>query len=224
MSRMPSARWAGRRGAHLRGEPAGRPAPAEAVLGRLAVARPRRARRSAGRRISSTVRSTERTARLSSSRRSAAVLVEARRASTSAAWGTTGPVPRSRAIEMADETLCVSSRAWRSASISASSNCRWPPWLRRGEGKPKRRSQLRSVFGLTPSMAAAAFVRIALMARGIEPLVRFGQLPQGLVQFGRLLQAAGAGRRQRDGGRAAATSRNASSCSIVKRRCPPGVR
>ena len=41
--------------------------------------------------------------------------------------GEDGPLPRSRAIEIADETLCVSSKAWRSASISVRSNWRWPP-------------------------------------------------------------------------------------------------
>ena len=64
---------------------------------------------------------------------------------------------------IAEEMLWVSSKAARSASISARSNWRWPPAVRRGSGKPKRRSQERSVFGLTPSIAAAAFVRIAPM-------------------------------------------------------------
>ena len=41
--------------------------------------------------------------------------------------------------------------------------------VRRGSGKPNRRSQERSVFGLTPSIAAAAFVRIAGMVERIAP-------------------------------------------------------
>ena len=61
----------------------------------------------------------------------------------------------------------VSSKAWRSASTSASSYWRWPPAVRRGAGKPKRRSQLRKVFGLTPSITAAAFVRTTLMIHGL---------------------------------------------------------
>jgi hypothetical protein len=65
--------------------------------------------------------------------------------------------------------LRVCSNAARSASISATSNCRWPPALRRGSGKPKRRSHERSVLGLTPSIAAAAFVRMAPMTRCIGP-------------------------------------------------------
>ena len=74
-----------------------------------------------------------------------------------------GPEPRSRAIEIAEETLCVSSKAVRSASTSARSNCLWPPCVRRGDGNPNRRSQERRVFGLTPSIAAAAFVLMTPM-------------------------------------------------------------
>jgi len=38
--------------------------------------------------------------------------------------GVAGPAPRSRAIETAEETLWVCSKAERSASISLNSNCR----------------------------------------------------------------------------------------------------
>src|ERR687898_561529 len=58
--------------------------------------------------------------------------------------------------------LCVSSRARRSASSSESSYWRCPPAVRRGLGYPKRRSQLRSVLGLTPNSSAAALVLIPL--------------------------------------------------------------
>ena len=113
------------------------------------------------------MRSTERTARLSSRTRSASPsskrLIALRRRA-----GLAGPLPRSWAIAIADEMLWVSSKAERSASISVSSNCRCPPAVRRGSGKPNRRSQERSVFGLTPSMAAAAFVRMEPMPRCIE--------------------------------------------------------
>src|SRR3954464_5381939 len=109
-----------------------------------------------------TVRSTDLVARLSSSRRSA--LSSSKRLNASRRRvGVAGPSPRSRAIEIALEMFCVSANAWRSASISVSSNWRWPPWVRRGVGYPKRRSHERSVLGLTPSMAAAAFVRTTLM-------------------------------------------------------------
>ena len=69
-----------------------------------------------GMRTSSTVRSTERTARLSSRIRLASpsskrVKAERRRA------GEAGPAPRSRATAIAEDTLCVSSKAARSASI-----------------------------------------------------------------------------------------------------------
>ena len=52
--------------------------------------------------------------------------------------------------------------------MSPSSYRRWPPCVRRGFGNSKRRSQLRSVCGLTPSMAAAAFVLIVLMGNVME--------------------------------------------------------
>ena len=78
----------------------------------------------------------------------------------------------------------------RSASISARSYCRWPPAVRRGCGKPKRRSHERSVFGLTPSIAAAAFVRIDA-SRGyadecVELWCRFAlQIAQALLAAAR---------------------------------------
>jgi len=84
-------------------------------------------------RTSSTVRSTERTARLSSSRRSARFSSKRAKASDRRV-GEAGPSPRWRAIEIADEMLCVSLKAWRSASISARSNWRWPPCVRCGRG------------------------------------------------------------------------------------------
>ena len=87
----------------------------------------------AGSSTSSTVRSTERTARLSSRIRSASTSSKRRSAERSRV-GDDGPLPRSRAIEIADETLWVSSKAWRSASISPRSNWRWPPAVRRGIG------------------------------------------------------------------------------------------
>src|SRR4051794_11006771 len=115
-----------------------------------------------GRSTSSTVRSTERTARLSSRTRSAST--SSKRANALRRRdGVAGPAPRWRARATAEEMLWVSSKAERSASISFRSNCRWPPAVRRGSGEPKRRSHERRVLGLTPSMAAAALVRIAPM-------------------------------------------------------------
>src|SRR3954453_10925308 len=111
---------------------------------------------------SSTVRSTDRTARLSSITRSAPSASNRDRAERRRI-GVAGPSPRSRATEIAEETFWVSSKAARSASISTRSNWRCPPAVRRGVGKPNRRSQERSVLGLTPIIAAAALVRTALM-------------------------------------------------------------
>ena len=68
-----------------------------------------------------TVRSTDRVARLSSSRRSA--LSSSKRPNASRRRvGVAGPSPRSRAIEIALEMFWVSEKAWRRASISVRSN------------------------------------------------------------------------------------------------------
>ena len=87
----------------------------------------------AGSRTSSTVRSSERTERLSSRIRLASpsskrLKADRRRVSDA------GPAPRSRATATAEDTLCVSSNAARSASIWPRSNCRCPPAVRRGSG------------------------------------------------------------------------------------------
>ena len=67
------------------------------------------------------VRDIERTVSDSSTMRSASASSKRRKAERMRA-GVAGPAPRSRAIEIADETLWVSSKALRSASTSASSN------------------------------------------------------------------------------------------------------
>ena len=77
------------------------------------------------------VRSTERRPRLSSSRRLAASSSNAAKA-PERRRGVEGPSPRSRASEIADETLWVSASVSRSASISVSEYWRWPPAERWG--------------------------------------------------------------------------------------------
>lgn len=81
------------------------------------------------------MRSSERSIRLSSSRALAAPSSKAQKALLSRA-GDGGPSPRSRAREIAEETLWVSARISRSDSISANAYCRWPPGERSGWGKP----------------------------------------------------------------------------------------
>ena len=73
----------------------------------------------ASRSTSSMVRSTDRRPRLSSSSRLAASSSKAINAPVSRD-GVDGPSPRSRASEIAEDTLCVSDRVSRSASISVS--------------------------------------------------------------------------------------------------------
>ena len=124
-----------RRGqAALRREPADGMAPGELVLGGAGAGLAQRASRQSSR-TSSIVRSTERSPRLSSSRRLALVLVKAREG-TGEARRVDGPSPRSRASEIADETLWVSASVSRRASISVSEYWRWPPAERWGLGKP----------------------------------------------------------------------------------------
>jgi len=84
---------------------------------------------------SAIVRSTERSPRLSSSRRLAVSSSNERNAAESRD-GVDGPSPRSRASEIAEETLWVSARVRRRASISVREYWRWPPAERWGLGKP----------------------------------------------------------------------------------------
>ena len=84
---------------------------------------------------SSIVRSTERSVRLSSSRRSQRSSSKFANAAASRA-GDGGPSPRSRASATAEDTLWVSASVSRSASISASAYWRWPPGERTGRGNP----------------------------------------------------------------------------------------
>src|SRR6185312_14759076 len=89
----------------------------------------------ASRRTSSMVRSTERNPRLSSSRRLAASSSKLEKLPVRRD-GVDGPPPRSRASEIAEETLWVSARVRRRASISVREYWRWPPAERWGLGKP----------------------------------------------------------------------------------------
>ena len=163
----------------------------------------------AGSRISSTVRSTERTARLSSSRRSAASSSK-RREHRAQAHRRRRARCRARGRSRSPTRRCGSPRAPGAAPRSRPARTAGGrPALRRGDGKPKRRSQLRSVFGLTPEHRRGGVRADRAHARGIDRLGRFAQPPQGLAaNWADLVQREGLRDVARRAGRLTATSRN----------------
>ena len=204
------------------GQPAGGPAPGEAVLGRRR--RCRRRERLDRRQQDLLDRALDRAHR-------EALLEERgrprpRRSGRRRTRRRAGDAGRRRARarpRSPDEMFWVSSNAARSASISARSNCRWPPAVRWGSGKPKRRSQERSVLGLTPSIAAAAFVRIEPpMSRQFRALARFAQRRATLGAGGQFACRAGAAARLPTAGRPAcsAVAEDDERALAAARSCP----